>query len=546
MNIDQTLAQMTLDEKIGQLFLLAFSGDRLDEARILMEEHMVGAAYISNDNIPDPERAARLTETLQGFAHNTRLQIPLLLGVDQEGAWSVMSPFSTTGPGNMALGATRKPQHAYEMYHVIGQELRAVGLNTLLAPCADCNSNPRNTIIGMRAFGEFPELVGEMTAAAVRGAQDAGVLATIKHFPGHGDTHLDSHRGLPTVSRNRDELKRIDLYPFQKGIDAGVDIVMTAHILFAGLDPEYPATLSTKILQDLLRREMGFQGVILSDSMNMGAMKRHYDPHKATIQAIQAGVDLIMLAEEHYDHDEANYLANQRALIQAVKHAVEDGELSAARVDDAVQRVLQIKAKYLSERGMSKPEPDLVGSAANRAIELNAARAAVAVLSDTHHLLPLAADQPIVLVNTTARENYAALVATRGIGPNQQIAAFDHFTEHLRRQNNNVVMLSAEDFLRDPEMEIPEGHIVLAVTENYPLPGMDFDQSTQVSIIQKLVERVAGRLIVVALRDPYELANLPALPTYVCAFSFRPCSAQAAVDVLFGACESSGTLPVSV
>src|SRR5262249_16620840 len=162
------LASMTLDEKIGQLFLLAFSKNRLDEARVLFQDYFVGASYISNDNVPDPDSAVALTGTLQGYAANTRQKLPLLLGVDQEGAWGVMVPASCTGPGNMALGAAHSIADAQRMYRVMGQELSAVGLNAAFAPCADCNSNPNNSAIGMRSFGEKPTLVGALTAAAVK------------------------------------------------------------------------------------------------------------------------------------------------------------------------------------------------------------------------------------------------------------------------------------------------------------------------------------------------------------------------------------------
>src|SRR6185369_7850280 len=179
--VDQLIPTMTLEEKIGQLFLLAFSGDRLEEARHLMEDRFVGASYISNDNVPNATAAVKLTQTLQGYAAKTRLKIPLLLGVDQEGAWAVMVPDSSPGPGNMALGAARDPALTRAMYGVIATELMAVGLNTLFAPCGDCNSNPDNSIIGMRSFGEKAGLVGTLAAAAVRGAQEKGIVATVKH-----------------------------------------------------------------------------------------------------------------------------------------------------------------------------------------------------------------------------------------------------------------------------------------------------------------------------------------------------------------------------
>ena len=395
MSISATIATMTTAEKVGQMFMLAFASDQLDEARILMADHLVGGAYISDENVPTAAAAVKLCNTLQSFARDTRLGIPLLLGADQEGAWSVMTAESAMGPGNMAIGATADPQQAYEMYSVIAQETSAVGLNVVLGPAADCNSNPHNSIIGMRSFGEKPELVAAMTAAAVRGLQDNGSIATLKHFPGHGDTRLDSHRGLPTVNRSRADLLRIDLHPFAVGIQAGAKIVMTSHIIFSALDPARPATLSPIILGDLLRGELGFDGLVVSDSMNMHSMKRNYDPADAAIQGFKAGVDLMMLAEEHYDHDAGQYLENQRALIRAVIEAVEDGRISAERVDDAVSRILRLK----TEAGWStEPLPEdvsSIGGATNRAIELSVARSAISIIRDENSLLPIAPAAPL-------------------------------------------------------------------------------------------------------------------------------------------------------
>jgi beta-N-acetylhexosaminidase len=543
MDVQQLIKQMTLEEKIGQLFLLAFAGNRLDEARVLLEDYFVGSCYISNDNVPTPEKAFALTSELQRYAANTRLKIPLILGADQEGAWGVMVPGSCTGPGNMALGATNLPEDAYKMYKVIGQELTAVGLNTLFAPSADCNSNPHNSIIGMRSFGENPKRVAAMTAAAVRGTRDSGAIPTVKHFPGHGDTTTDSHRGIPTVNRSREELFAIDLFPFAEGIKADVDIVMTSHIIFTALDPHRPATLSPLILQDVLRKELGFDGVVLTDSMNMKAMKKNYAPEDSAVQAFNAGVDLIMLAEEHYDHDAKNYLRQQTALLEAVKKAVQNGQLPLERVDDAVRRVLSLKSRY-NLFPKSHKEWQSVGSEANRQVELEVSRHAVAVLRDEPKLIPVAASQPIILVNTTTRASYDILGATRGIGPNQTTAAFDYFLAEVRKRFDNLKVLSAEAVLANANLTIKDG-IVLAVTENYPLPGVDFDQKSQSEVIAKLLAAAKDKLIVVALRDPYELSHLN-VPTYVCAFSFRPCAAQAAVDVLCGDVKPRGFTSVSV
>jgi beta-N-acetylhexosaminidase len=549
-DVEQLLSKMTLDEKIGQMFLLAFSADRLDEARILFEEHFVGASYIGNDNVPTRQKAVELTAELQRYAANTRLQIPLILGADQEGAWGVMVPDSCTGPGNMALGATARPDDAFEMYRVIGQELKSVGLNTVLGPCADCNSNPYNSIIGMRSFGEKPSLVGALTAAAVKGAHMGGVIATVKHFPGHGDTTLDTHRGLASVKRTQEELLAIDLYPFAEGIKAGADIVMTAHIIFSALDPHNPATLSRTILQDVLREDMGFGGVILSDSMNMHAMRKNFSPEDAAIRAFQAGVDLLMLAEEHYDHDAQTYLRQQIGLIQAVKAAVEQGDLLIDQVDAAVRRVLSLKQKaalFSEEPAASSQSAEAVGSAPHRAIELEVSRHAIMVMKDAHKHVPISATKPIVLVNTTARNSYSVLNTTRGIGPNQTKAAFDYFAEAMHDKYPQLLEVAAEDMSGDmPAAIFDTDALIVAVTENYPLPGMDFDQTLQRMLIKQLIARVGERLIVVGLRDPYELKDFPDVPTYVCAFSFRPCAAQAAADVLAGAVPAVGLTPVSI
>jgi beta-N-acetylhexosaminidase len=548
--IQDFLKRMTLREKVGQVFLLAFSGTRFSEAQQLLEQRAVGAAYLSNDNLPNVAEAARTTQTLRGFAASTRLGIPLLLGADQEGAWAVMVPESCPGPGNMALGAARDPALTHEMYKVIARELRAVGLNTLFAPCADCNSNPRNSIIGMRAFGERPELVSELVAAAVQGAQAGGVVATAKHFPGHGDTSLDSHRGLPSVTRNEQTLRALDLAPFASAVRAGVGMVMTAHILFSALDSEWPATLSKRILQQLLREELGFEGVILSDSMNMGGMKKHYAPATAAVQALNAGVDLIMLAEEHYDHDPANYLKSQLALLDAVESAVNNGVLSEARLDDAVERVLTLKARF----GLFDAEPTaesvaVVGSSAHRDVELAAAKGAIAILRDEHRLIPVASDRELVLVNTTLRKSYEILASTRGIGPNQTVPAFDYFAAAMRDKRVNVRVIAAEDVFCETAgalADVSSSALIIAVTENYPLPGIDFEQQSQAPVVRKLLGRFAERLIVVALRDPYELLQFPEIPTYVCAFSFRPCAAQAAAAALCGEFVLAAVSPVSL
>ena len=550
MDIEKLLQEMILEEKVGQLFLLAFSKDRLDEARVLIRDRMVGAAYISNDNIPSSHAAVELTRSLQGYARETRLKVPLLLGVDQEGAWCVMADDSVPGPGNMALGATGSSEAAAAMYRVIAKELSAVGLNVLFAPCSDCNTTPHNSIIGMRSFGQAPELVGKMVVAAVKATQSQGVVATVKHFPGHGDTTLDTHRGLPTVTRNGEELRRIDLAPFNLGIKSGVDVVMTAHSLFPALDLENPATLSSKILIELLRGEMGFDGVILSDSMNMGAMKKSYAPAEAAVRALQAGVDLIMLAEEHYDHDAQNYLKQQCALLDAVCDAVKTGKLCQQRVDEATLRVLKLKEKYglfdapLAEYDKAK---SVIACDEHQGVATEVSQQAISVMVNLNGLIPLSVrNRCMVLVNTTERRSYEILWKTRGIGPNPNIAAFDRFAEAFCAKRPDTVVIPAEKILSEGLSALEVQSVIVAVTENYPLPGIDFEQASQAKIVKMLAEKFPDRLVVVGLRDPYELMNFPEIRAYLCAFSFRPHSAIAAADALFGEFALQGKTPVEI
>jgi len=538
MDVDRLLGEMTLDEKVGQLFLLAFEADDVDAAETLFERYFVGGAYLSNDNLPTPTVAAEMTQRIQGLAQRTRLGIPVLLGADQEGAWSVMYPGSCPGPGNMALGATGDPRHAQRMYRVIGEEIRAVGLHAAFGPCADCNTKPDNAIIGTRSFGELPALVGEMTAAAVGGLLAAGAIPTLKHYPGHGDTTLDSHRGLPTVERGRDELFETDLLPFARGVEAGAPLVMTAHILFPALDADRPATLSPVILDDILRGELGFDGAVISDSMNMKPMRARYDPVDAATQAVNAGVDIVMLAEEHYDHD-SDYLERQVALIEGIRTAVRDGRISESRLDEAVGRTLRLKATV----GEADPSPESVGSELHRAVELAAARAATAMLRGSLELLPVHPGAPLTIVNTTLRSAYDILGSTRGIGPNQTDPASELFVDAVRKRSPDVRVLSAEQVL-DGERPDRDG-LVVAVTETHPLPGVDFDRSVVIDVLHRLSD--GGHLVqLVALRDPYELGDLSFIHDYICTFGPRWCSAEAAAEVMFGEIQAHARSPVSV
>src|SRR2546425_843918 len=459
-----SVRSMTLEQKVGQMFMLAFAGSTAKHAAALLRDHHVGACYLSNDNFVDPAQAAALAAELQAVAR-AGSGIPALLAADQEGAWAVLTPHSCPGPGNMGLGATGAVEDTREMYSVFGQELRAAGLRA--------------------------------------------------------------------------------------AIDSGVDIVMTSHILFPALDPDHPATLSPAILRDLLRGTMGFGGVVLTDSFNMGAVRRAYDPLDAVVQTVQAGADMVLLAEERYGDESGDYVERQVQLVAGLVAAVNKGRLPVSRIDDAVARILALKARYRLAQTFAGPRapPHTVGSPAHREIERRVADHAVVLVQNRGGVVPLnvARAQRIVVLSATDPEGYRRMAAGRGIGPNVVERPSDVASMEIRRRHPDVVSLS----VGDGEWETQAGRLagasaIVVVTEKFPLAGFDFPDESQHRLIRWLLSKRSAPVIVLACRDPYELAQFRDVDAYVCAVGYRPACVRAAVGVLFGDIAPRGRLPVSI
>jgi beta-N-acetylhexosaminidase len=543
--IQAIIDRMSPAQKAGQLFLLAYPGKDPGIIKPLIETYGLCGCYISQDNAETFAEAQSFTAGLQTMSmanHN----LPLLLGVDQEGAWGVLVPESHTGPGNLALGAAMDENIVRDMYRSIGKEMLSVGYNTVLGPCADVNSNPRSPIIGARSFGEFPERVARCVDAGVRGLLSSGILATVKHFPGHGATEVDTHRLIPEVNKSLDELRKQDLFPFMAGIKAGVQIVMTSHIKYPQVDPEHPATLSKKILEELLRKEMGFSGIILSDSMNMGAIRKFYDPAESTLLALKAGVDVVMLAEEHYDYSDS-YLQKQLDSIEIVKQAIESGKFQKDQVNEKLYRILDLKLNYMQVKS-----PALSGGDKDEIvrIETQAARAGFVLLRKG--LWPLPEEGLILCVNATPRESYKNIMNIRGIGPNQAVPAFDSFKETYEKLEKEVRFAGYEDIAGTgkPAAEtaalLKKAAALVIVTEDYPLPGEDFQKEKQQSLVKKLSEKYGAKTIILGLRSSYELSLYPESVTYLCAYSSRTCSAHEGAVLLAERRERiPGTAPVT-
>ncbi|MEW9033773.1 MAG: glycoside hydrolase family 3 protein, partial [Planifilum fimeticola] len=353
--IQSKIRKMTLEEKVGQLFMVHVYGRtptdpdyeeiNLEEKRggrnfkeVIEKYHIGGVIYFNwTDNIGTPLDAKQvnaLSNGLQKIAMKQRMQIPLFISTDQEGGMvaRVTEP-ATVFPGSMATGATRSVQYAGKSAENMARELKSLGINMDLAPVLDVNVNPANPVINVRSFSEDPDLVSKMGVAQVKGFQGQNIVATAKHFPGHGDTDVDSHYGLPIIHHDRETLEKVDLKPFRAAIDAGIDAIMTAHIVVPALDDSgLPATLSKPILTDLLRKEMGFDGLIITDSLGMSGANV-LPPERVPVEAFKAGADILLNPP---DVDLA---------YNAVLNAVKSGEISQKRLDESVFRILWYKMK---------------------------------------------------------------------------------------------------------------------------------------------------------------------------------------------------------
>jgi beta-N-acetylhexosaminidase len=528
----------SLEEKVGQLFILAFPGKDAEAARPLIERYNLGGCYLSQDNAATFDEARALTSALGRIARQRHSAPPLLLGVDQEGAWSVLTPQSTTGPGNLALGSADQPALTAAMYQLFGVEMRSAGFNCVLGPCADVNLNGASQIIDTRSFGAPPERVAMHVAAAIGGAHAGGIVACAKHFPGHGDTAADTHREIPQVDKSLARLLREDLAPFKAAVEAGVELIMSSHIRYPRIDPLHPATLSAPILRGVLRERLGFAGIVISDSMNMGAIRHNYAPVEAAILAFQSGIDMIMLSEEHYDHDSA-YLDNQLAMIGAVVAAVADGRIGVAELDRIVTRVVAFKLARLAPMALHQPYDE----GAHRHTEQLAAAAALKLLADPAGNLPLSAARQLIVVQTSPLAAYANLRNARGIGPNQGVPAFDYFLSQLGAGVDAArlrVLSHAAAYAWLEQVRVLPDQLVLAVMENYPLPGEDFAQQEARALLAALGRTFGRQLLVVGLRN--DDSDVPPQAGHLCAFGSRECSARAAaqacLDGAFGIAEA--------
>ena len=529
--IKSTLNRLGLEARLGQLIMPAIRGSHLNEAgdewrqlRHQARELGMGGFILFEGDIYE---SAVLIDRLQSQA-----PVPLLIGSDFERGAAFRIRNTLPLPWNMAVGATGSEQWAYRQGRVTAEEARALGVNWIFAPVVDVNNNPANPVINIRSYGEDPQMVGRLGAAFVAGAQQAGVLATAKHFPGHGDTEVDSHLSLPVIAAQRRRLEQIEWVPFREAIRSGVMTVMTAHIAVPALesDPRRPATLSEAILEQVLRNELGFRGLIVSDSMKMKGLTRGYWSGEAAVQALEAGVDVLL------DPPDA------RVVLGALLEAVKTGRISEARVERSVERILQAKAWLgLSRRrrtGSLRPARRINAPALRQQVQDLADASVTLVKDDPSHLpLDVRGVRSGHLVIASARPSPGAAADLEG---------------HLRTRLDSLEVdrvspESAPSLLNRVRNRDGKADLCLVALHVPLVTG-----TGRLGLPPRLADWLKGLLrvkpsaILVSLGDPYLIRQLSFFRTYLCTFSHVSSSQRAIVKALFGEVPVAGRLPVSI
>ncbi|HLJ48320.1 MAG TPA: glycoside hydrolase family 3 protein [Bryobacteraceae bacterium] len=520
---------ITLEQAAGQQFLLSFQGKQRpprELIQILRRQHVGGIVLFRAKNMGSLDDLRGLTEALQAEAAKAG-QPPLLIAADQEGGQLMAIGDATPFPGNLALGATRSEKLAYLVGQALGREVSAVGINVDFAPVCDVNNNPRNPVVGTRSFGENPALVGRLSAAMVKGLQRSGVAASAKHFPGHGDTSSDSHHGAPVLPHDLKRLQRIELPPFRSAIAAGVRLIMTAHIVLPALNghSESPATLSPQILRGLLRRKLGFEGLIVTDALDMHAMDQGAGLPIDVITALNAGADLLI-----FNHD----LGRLETVFTSVLQALRRGLLSVDELNASALRILNLKKWVIRRKQLPL---SVVGCREHRELAQEVARQSVTLVHDRSGLLPVrvpAAARIAVVVprpeDLTPADTSSYLIP--GLAP----AVRRH---HPSVEEFVIAMNPSAAEVRQLREQLRSFDLVIAGTINADT------HRGQAGLITALLKQ-STPTIAVALRMPYDIWAYPLAPVYACTYSILQPSMDALADALWGLIPFPGQLPVSI
>jgi len=556
---EKTLRKLTPEEKVGQLFMvwvraqfLNADSDTYAQLDDTIHKYHVGSFAMT---VPvdgpfhiksEPYEAAMLVNKLQ---QDSRL--PLLFAADFERGLTMRLNGPASFPSAMAFGAAGKLDYSEAFGRITAQESRAIGIHWNFFPVADVNSNPVNPVINTRSFGEDPQQVGDLVAAYIKGAHEGGMLATAKHFPGHGDTATDSHLGVARVGGDVAHLKSIELPPFQRAIDSGVDSVMVAHVSVPALepDPNRVATTSTLVVTDLLKKQMKFTGIVTTDALDMAGLTRLYasDVGRAAVEAFKAGNDLLLIP------------ADLDASYHAMLKALASGEISAARLDESVLKILKTKASlglHKARRVDIARISEQVGKPQNAAVGQQVADDAVTLVRENGRLLPLKAVGTIKggLPYMTLEETHNRFVVVV-LSEDVRMDSGRMLGRQVRMRVPDANVLSVDPRIAEAMTDqilkaVDEAQAVVAAVYVAPAPGSTKNSVAVAdatgALLSRLIEHAADKMAVVAMGNPYVVSDFPGIQNYLCTFSNATVSELSAVKALFGEIPIRGRLPVSI
>jgi beta-glucosidase-like glycosyl hydrolase len=557
--VQDTFRKMTLDEKVGQLLapsidamVTSTDSDLYERKLHLVRDLKVGAIHVFggsealpaellNPNYGTGGSASRKGDPLAAATFLNRLQqasaVPLLATADFEGGVGYILDGATRLPRAMAIAATRDPQLAFTAGRLAATEGRAIGVAVDFYPIFDVNNNPRNPIINIRSFGEDVGLVSQMGVAYMRGIQAGGMLATAKHFPGHGDTSVDTHLGLAIIEHPREHLDRVELPPFRAAADAGIDAFMTTHIILPALDPTpgIPATLSRPILTGLLRGEMKFDGLIFTDSMAMNAISKNFGVDQAAVMAVKAGADFVL------------HPPDEDAAFRGIKAAVESGEIPRAQVDQSVERILRAKARL----GLHKSRlvdvgavETRIGGRTNEAVNAEICEKAITLLKDDRDQVPLKTGRDASVLYLSVIDYPSAW---------REGAPSRAFVPALKKRWPNVIAVEISDRTTPSEFDLVRAlarrsdAVVASVFVRIASYSGRMDLSAPaVSLLEALADDVRKPFVTVVFGNPYTAMALPKLPAVLLTYEFSDAMETAAVRALAGEIPIGGRLPISL
>lgn len=579
---------MSIEQKVGQMIMPAFRtwsdtnegttsdvttlNDSLREA---IKKYGFGGFILFSENTVGTEQTARLVYDLQQTSSDGLSKMNMLMSIDQEGGRVIRLKTGTNTCGSMALGALGSSEYAAENAAIIGSELAALGINTDFAPSLDVNSNPANPIIGVRSFSSSPELAGRLGAAYINGLHSEGVAAAAKHFPGHGDTSTDSHTGLPLISKTYDELKNFELLPFAEGIAAGADIIMTAHIQFPNIEKQtyksistgeqisLPATLSKTIITDILRGDLGFDGVVTTDAMNMGALVQNITREDAAVLAINADVDILLMP---VDVTCPKDIETMGSYIDMIVSAVESGRIDEAQITDSAERIVKLKLErdilYGSDESVESivaEAKSVVGSKEHHDRELVIAEKAVTLLKNDNSTLPvsLSDDQKALALYPYDGEQISLGYAVDRLKASGVIPAGAQ-VDICGYQSTTV-----DSF----EEQLSAASAILLYTESYGQEYMDENSSSgwQAKFADALIEKahsLGKKVVIISSQLPYDAARYQSADAILLSYCAKDMAVApteyngevrsygvnfiAVTDVIFGGASPEGKVPVDI